>query len=98
MEKYNNKAFLVSGKVKIFPLENPWIYVEVPKKYTAMTAHLADRGLVAITVTLGSSKWDTSLMPMGDGSHFIALNAKVRKKENISVADSIKLSFTLRTR
>ncbi len=63
-----------------------------------MFRDVADRGLVAITATLGSSIWDTSLMPMGDGTHFIPLNSKVRKKENVEVGDHIGLSFILRKR
>jgi len=94
----NRKYFTVSGQVKIFPVVNPWIYVGVPKKYTVITKSFADRGLVPITVTLGLSKWNTSLLPKGDGSQFIALNAKVRKAEDIKIGDRIQMSFTLRKR
>ena len=92
----NNKRFQVSGEVKIFQVANPWVYVSVPMEYTEMTRGLANRGLVPITVKLDKSVWNTSLMPMGDGTHFIPLNAKVRKAENISVGDHVELSFTLR--
>jgi hypothetical protein len=63
----NSKHFPVSGEVKIFPVDNPRVYVSLPK-YTDYTKHLADRGLVAITATLGKSTWNTSLMPKGDGT------------------------------
>lgn len=94
----NNKRFSVEGVVKVFPVASPWIYVGVPKKYTDMFKPMADRGLVAITVTLGKSMWHTSLMPMGDGTQFIPLPAKVRKSERVLIGDSIKLSFVLRKR
>ena len=87
-----------SGQVKIFPHENPWVYVGVPKKYTEMFKDSADRGLVAITVTLGQSTWNTSLMPMGDGTQFIPLSAKLRKAESIEVGDRVELSFISRKR
>lgn len=90
--------FQVTGVVKIFPVVNPWVYVSVPKKHTQLTKHLADRGLVPITATLGQSRWNTSLLPKGDGTQFVALNAKVRKKEGIKVGDRIKLTYKLRTR
>lgn len=93
-----NKFFSVSGTVKIFPVVNPWIYVSVPKRHTELTKTRADRGLVPITVTLGKSTWDTSLLPKGDGTQFIALNAKVRENENIKVGNKIKLSYKLRSR
>lgn len=92
------RSFPVQGKVKIFPVDNPWIYVSVPKKFTEETKHLADRGLVAITAKFGKSIWNTSLMPMGDGTQFIPLPAKVRKSEEIELGDHIRLSFTLRKR
>lgn len=92
------KRFNLSGRVEIFPYDNPWVYVRVSQRYTEATKHLADRGLVPITVTLGNSTWNTSLMPMGDGTQFIPLSAKVRKTEGIKVGDTIKLSFILRKR
>jgi len=92
------KSFPVSGEIKVFQIENPWVYVRVPKKYTQMLKPLADRGLVSIAVTFGKSIWDTSLMPMGDGTQFIPLSAKIRKAEGVQVGDHIKLSFSLRKR
>ena len=94
----NNQPLPVSGQVKIFFVENLWVCVAVAKEYTEMFRDVADRGLMAITATAGSSIWDTSLMPMGDGTHFIPLNAKVRKKENVEVGDHIGLSFIPRKR
>ncbi len=90
--------FQVKGIVKIFPVINPWIYVSVPQKHTSLTKKYADRGLVSITVTLGQSTWNTSLLPKGDGTQFIPLSAKIRKKENIEVGDRIKLFYILRVR
>jgi len=95
-KRAHQKSFPVEGKVNIFPVYNPWVYVSVLKKYTEDTKHFADRGLVAITVKLGRLTWNTSLMPMGDGTQFIPLPANVRKKEKIRLGDRIRLSFTLR--
>jgi hypothetical protein len=92
------KPFPVIGTVELFPQKGGWTYVRVPIEYSERTKELADRGLVAITATLGKTTWHTSLLPMGDGTHFIALSAKVRKAENIAVGDRIKLSFNLRSR
>ena len=86
----------VKGKVELFELESPWHYVRVPKKISEMFTGKTFRGLVPITVKLGSSEWKTSLLPMGDGTHFIALKAQVRKNENIKLGDNIELSFSLR--
>lgn len=77
------EIFPVNGKVELFPQKGDWHFVRVPTTYTEMTRDLSERGLVAITIRLGSSTWKTSLLPMGDGTHFIALPAKIRKKERV---------------
>ena len=92
----NKPSITFKGEVKIFPVNNPWVYVNVPKEYSDMTHSFANRGLVPIRVKLNQSIWNTSLMPMGDGTHFVPLNAKVRRGENISVGDHVELSFSLR--
>jgi hypothetical protein len=92
------EIFKISGKVEIFPQQGGWYYIRVPKKYTNLTKDFTDRGLVAISVTLGKTVWNTSLLPYGDETHFIALSAKVRKAEKVELEDKINLSFQLRDR
>lgn len=88
--------YTIKAVVKKFPGKGGWFYVPVPQIYTEMSRDMADRGLVPITVNLGESKWDTSLLPMGDGTHFIALNAKVRKTNSISEGSKVSLGFMFR--
>jgi len=84
--------------VKIFERDKGWHYVSVPEELSKPLEHLADRGLIAVTATIGDSSWPTSLLPMGDGSHFIALPAKVRLKEKVMLGADITVSFSLRSR
>lgn len=88
--------FEIEGKVELFPQKGGWVYVRVPIGITEKLLHRAQRGLIPIRASVGSSSWDTSLLPMGDGTHFIALNAKVRKKEDIEVGNNVSVSFQLR--
>lgn len=90
------EIFTTKGEVEIFPQKGGWHYLSVPNEITERLLHKAQRGLIPIRVTLGETSWETSLMPMGDGTHFIALNAKVRKKENIELGMKISVSFQLR--
>lgn len=90
--------YSIKKEVQIFPVENPWVFVSVPKKYSEELKHLADRGLVAITATVGNSSWPTSLMPMGDGSQFIPLPKKIRRAEGIVLGEKITVTFCLRKR
>lgn len=82
--------------VQIFPQDKGWHYVQVPNKISKTLEIYADRGLIAVTVHLGASHWATSLLPKGDGTHFIALPAKVRDKESIHLGDTISVSFDVR--
>lgn len=91
------ETFKVSDRVEIFPQKGGWHYIRVPKAMTKTLAHKADRGVIAIKATVGQTSWDTSLLPMGDGTHFIPLNARVRKREKIELEDEIEILFRLRS-
>ena len=86
------------AKVDLFEREKGWHYVLVPVELSKPLEYLADRGLIAITAKVGSSSWPTSLLPMGDGTHFIALPAKVRAKERVSLGMEVQVSFETRAR
>jgi hypothetical protein len=87
-----------SAVVSLFERDKGWHYVPVPVSLSKPLEHLADRGLIAVTVKIGNSSWPTSLLPMGDGTHFIALPAKVRSKEKLTLGAEIAVSFELRVR
>jgi hypothetical protein len=90
-----NKFF---GIVELFPQDKGWFYVRAPQKISQPYAKLADRGLIAVTAAVGKSTWNTSFLPYGDGTHFIALPAKVRTKEKIALGDRIEVNFSIRKR
>lgn len=90
------KPYIIHGVVKIFPRVGGWHYVSVPREYSEELAPLADRGLVAVQATVGEMLWDTSLLPMGDGTQFIALPAKVRKANSLAVGSKVTVSFVVR--
>jgi hypothetical protein len=90
--------FSFESQVEIFQREKGWHYVPVPPELSKPLELLADRGLIAITAQVGTQTWSTSLLPMGDGTHFIALPAKVRTKQKIGVGNVISVSFWIRSR
>lgn len=55
-------------------------------------------GFIAVTAIVGNTSWPTSLMPKGDDTHIIALPAKVRSKEKITLGMEIEISFKTRVR
>ncbi|MCL1922845.1 MAG: DUF1905 domain-containing protein [Propionibacteriaceae bacterium] len=87
-----------TGIVDLFPGDKGWHYVGVPTEVSRPLEHLADRGLIAITATIGESSWPTSFLPQGDGTHFLALPAKVRKAEGLHLGDLVTASFETRVR
>ncbi|MDO5343699.1 MAG: DUF1905 domain-containing protein [Candidatus Saccharibacteria bacterium] len=87
------KPYIIHGTVELFPRVGGWHYVAVPQEYSHELAHLAERGLVAVRATVGEISWDTSLLPMGDGTQFIALPAKVRQANGLVVGGSVTVSF-----
>ena len=90
------KPYAFKAEVCLFPQAGGWHYVAAPQEYTDKLKPLSERGLVAVEATVGSSSWHTSLLPMGDGSQFLALSAKVRQKEQITIGDVIEVSFVVR--
>ena len=88
-----------SGKVERCYVESGWFTVAVPESCVPpkelVTGHF---GFIPITAKISSSEWDTSLLPAGDGSHFIALPKKVRVKQDIKVDDTVTIEFCLRNK
>jgi hypothetical protein len=91
-----NSAF--KAKIELFERDKGWYYVSVPTELSKPLEHLADRGLIAITAIIGKTSWPTSLLPMGDGTHFVALPAKVRSKEKLMLGDTVDVLFETRQR
>jgi hypothetical protein len=89
------KEFTVTAVVKKFPQKGGWVYVPITQTYTDMgfKTNKPKWGLVPVTITLGNTKWQKSLLPFGDGTLFIALSEKIRKAEKITVGDTITISF-----
>jgi hypothetical protein len=90
--------FSFEAQVEVFQREKGWHYVSVPLELSKPLEPLAERGLIAITAQVGTISWPTSLLPMGDGTHFIALPAKVRAKQKIDVGEIISVAFGIRSR
>jgi hypothetical protein len=98
MEKGLKMDSTFKAKMELFERDKGWYCVSVPTEPSKPLEHLADRGLIAITATVGKTSRPTSLLPIGDGTHFMALPAKVRTKEKLSLGDAVEVSFETRRR
>lgn len=72
--------------------------MRVPVSISDALEGLAERGLIAVRATVGDSTWDTSLLPIGDGTKFVALNARVRRANSLALGDTVTVHFSPRTR
>lgn len=88
--------YKVEGVVELFEMKGGWFYIRIPKEITEEVQYRAVRGLVPINARIGKTSWDTSLLPMGDGTHFIALKAQVRKKEHLAQGSKTEVLFNVR--
>jgi hypothetical protein len=52
-------------------------------------------GSVKVTVSLGGSRWQTSLFPNKDGSWFLPIKAPVRREEGIVEGDEVTVELEL---
>ena len=88
-----------TAKIERCDTPGGWHYAPVPVSVSVPFEHLAIHfGFVAVTATVGTSSWDTSLLPAGDGTYFIALPKKVRLKEKLTFGDEVEVSFEPRER
>jgi len=90
---------MVTAQVWLYPGPAAWYFVTLPKKEADKIRdiygmHAKGWGSLPITVTVGSTSWDTSIFPdKKTGSYLLPIKAQVRKAENISENDIITLSI-----
>ncbi len=76
-----------------------------PEAAEAIVAHEFERrlemgkrrgfGSVKVTVTLGDSRWQTSLFPNKDGSWFLPIKKPVRVAEGLADGDEVEVELEL---
>lgn len=76
-------------------MKDGWVYIPIKQTYTDFGIKKPRWGLVPAEITIGKTTWQKSLLPLGDGTLFIALNKKVRDAEDIKVGDKIEVQFRI---
>ncbi len=82
----------------IYPGMAGWHFVTLDKKASAKVRKSQDGkkrngwGSVPVTVTLGKSKWCTSIFPDKSGTYLLPLKAAVRKKEGVGRGDTVRIA------
>lgn len=87
---------LVAGEVERLPGVGGWHVLRLGAEHTPALRPWARRGFVPVTATLRGSTWRSSLMPMGDGTLFLALPAAVRRAEDVLEGDEVSARWQVR--
>ena len=86
----------IVGEVERFPGVGGWYVVRLGPVRSAEVSGAARRGFVPVRATVGATAWDSSLMPLGDGTLFLALPAAVRRAEDLEEGDPVRARYRLR--
>lgn len=93
------KTFSIETVIWRYSGKGGWHFVTLGKplsdKINAATrSRKAAWGSVRVTVTVGQTTWQTSLFPSSEhDSYLLPIKAAVRKKENLTVDDLVRLSI-----
>lgn len=94
------KKYTINGEVWLYPGMSGWHFVGIPKKESVEIKKgckvKAGFGSIPVVVTVGKSKWKTSIFPdKRTETYLLPLKAEVRKKEGIFSGDTITLTIEL---
>lgn len=99
--KYNQYEF--SASVWLYPGMAAWHFISVPDDISVeLEENFGHKkrgwGSLRVVVTVGATTWKTSIFPdKKTKSYLLPLKAEVRKMENISEGDTIKVLLEIVT-
>jgi hypothetical protein len=76
------------GKIERFEGVGTWIYVDIPFD---VERAFGPSGQVKVKGTVNGSPFRSSLMPRGDGTHFLVVNKSARNAAKAEVGDTVKV-------
>lgn len=85
---------MIRFKARLLKPEDPpratWSFLLVPK---AASGKLSSRGQVAVEGTINGQAFKAMLEPDGEGSHWLKVDANLRKKAKAEVGENVALEF-----
>jgi hypothetical protein len=89
----------VSGEVWFWRGPSPYHFVSVPEEESAELKAASALvtygwGMIPVEVSVGSTRWTTSLFPK-DGGYVVPLKDLVRSAEDIEVGDTVTLRLAV---
>lgn len=93
------KTFGIKSELWRYPGAAAWHFVTLPKKQSEeikkdFSTLRKSWGSLPVTVTLGKTRWQTSLFPdKKSGCYLLPVKADIRKKEGIGHGDRVSFSI-----
>jgi hypothetical protein len=83
-----------------YPGEGSWYFVTVPEDISDEITDLTEGrrkgfGSVRVTVTVGTTTWQTSVFPTKTGSYVLPVKKPVRTAENLTEGTPVETQLTL---
>jgi hypothetical protein len=92
--------YAMRAKVWLYPGMAGWHFVTVPKRHAEKIkaqrwgVRLRGFGSIRVHVTVGSTRWQTSIFPeKASGSYVLPIKAAVRKAEDVAAGDTIRFEL-----
>jgi len=102
MVRDEKQTYAMHSKVVPYPGMAAWRFLTLPKTHgqeikKTFGVHARGWGSLPVSVTLGSSTWNTSIFPdKKSGSYVLPLKAKIRKAEGIEDHSTVSFVLTVR--
>lgn len=100
----NYNQYQINTNIWQYPGESGWHFITVPKDISDDIRNLfGDRargwGSLRVTITLGSSTWDTSIFPdKKEGAYILPIKADIRKRENVRMGDTVDFLLEIKVK
>jgi hypothetical protein len=88
-----NSLFKISEKVWLYPGKAGWYFVTIKKEDAdeIIKEWMWPRrgwGAIPVNVSIGKTKWKTSIFPEKNGTYLLPLKKKVREEEGLDIGDT----------
>jgi hypothetical protein len=101
MRMRHNNRYNMKARVWLYPGVAAWHFVTLPQKQSQEIKEIFGGmsrgwGSLPVVVTIGSTRWKTSIFPDKKAdAYLLPLKASVRKEEKITEGDAIRFSVEI---
>jgi hypothetical protein len=87
-----------SAKIWLYPGDAAWHFITVPEDESEMIKEMyiwprRGFGAIPVNVTIGQTKWKTSVFPEKKGTYILPIKKEVRLKEGLSSGSSANITL-----